>query len=138
MALKSYLVPAAAAAILIATVPSRLEAAPAHVQATITTAKTDRIAAHPNGGKIETTVAGLQAVSGVTCAKRADMVNALGRLYKEKQQSTGLVSPQAAVELFVSDTGDWTILATGTNGVSCMMAAGDGWDTATLARLPGS
>lgn len=138
MALKSYFVPAAAAAILIATVPSRLEAAPASIQTTITTAKTDRIAMHPDGGKIETTVSGLQAVSGVTCAKRADMVNALGRLYKEKQQSAGLVSSKAAVELFVSDTGDWTILATGTNGVSCMMAAGDGWDTATLAQLPGS
>ena len=138
MALKSYLVPAAAAAILIATVPSRLEAAPAHVQTTITTAKTDRIAAHPNANGNEATVAGLQAVSGVTCAKRTDMVNALSRLYKERQQSSGLVSPKAAVELFVSDTGDWTILATGTNGVSCMMAAGNGWDTATLAQLPGS
>jgi hypothetical protein len=138
MALKSYLVPAAAAAILIATVPSRLEAAPAHAQTTITTAKTDRIAAHPNANGTETTIAGLQAVSGVTCAKRADMVNALGRLYNEKQQSTGLVSPKAAVEVFVSDTGNWTILATGTNGVSCMMAAGEGWDTTTLAALPGS
>jgi hypothetical protein len=138
MALKSYLVPAAAAAILIATVPSRLEAAPAHIQTATTTAKTDRIAAHPNGSKAETTVTGLQAVSGVTCARRADMVNALSRLYNEKQQSTGLVSPKAAVEVFVSDDGNWTILATGTNGVSCMMAAGDGWDTATLSALPGS
>jgi hypothetical protein len=137
MALKSYLVPAAAAAILIATVPSRLEAAPTHAHATITTAKTNRIAAHPDANATET-VAGLQAVSGVACAKRTDMVNALSRLYNEKQQSTGLVSPKAAVELFVSDAGDWTILATGTNGVSCMMAAGDGWDTSTLAQLPGS
>ena len=135
MALKSYLVPAAAAAVLIATVPSRLEAAPAHIQTT-TTAKTDRIAARPNAGKA--TVAGLEAVSGVTCAKRTDMVNALSRLYNEKQQSSGLVSPKAAVELFVSDTGNWTILATGTNGVSCMMAAGEGWDTPALAAMPGS
>jgi len=138
MALKSYLIPAAAAAILIATVPARLEAAPAHIRSTVTTAKTDRIAMRPNAGGTENTVTGLQAVSGVTCAKREDMVGALGRLYKEKQQSTGLVSSKAAVEVFVSDKGDWTILATGTNGVSCMMAAGEGWDTASLAALPGS
>lgn len=138
MALKSYLIPAAAAAILVVTVPLRLEAAPAHFQSTVTTPKTDRIAMRPNAGKTETTVTGLQAVSGVTCAKRTDMVNALGRLYNEKQQSTGLVSPKAAVEVFVSNKGDWTILATGTNGVSCMMAAGEGWDTANLAALPGS
>ncbi|WP_280800260.1 MULTISPECIES: hypothetical protein [unclassified Mesorhizobium] len=43
------------------------------------------------------------------------------------------------LEIFVSDQGTWTILATDTHGQSCIITAGEGWDGATMAAvLPGT
>ena len=154
MALKSFLVPAAAAALLFSTLPSRLAAAQEDHREAAVSVRQDRLPQHqPAGSRITqerlvhrtsdhvaapTTVAGLQAATQTPCGKRADIVRKLGSSYKETQQSVGRVSADAAVEVFVSQTGSWTILATGTDGTSCLMAVGDGWDTASLSALPGS
>ena len=34
---------------------------------------------------------------------------------------------QLVTQLFVSDTGSWTILGTRTNGTSCILASGRDW-----------
>lgn len=138
MALRSFLVPAAAAALLLSTVPSRLAAAPEDPQPA--PVRHARAAMHRTSGHVAPpqTVAGLQAATQTPCGRRADIVHKLGQSYKETQQSVGRVSADAAVEVFVSPSGTWTILATGTDGTSCLMAVGDGWDTATLSSLPGS
>ena len=34
---------------------------------------------------------------------------------------------QSVIELFVSETGSWTILITRTNGLSCIAASGENW-----------
>ncbi len=34
------------------------------------------------------------------------------------------------MEIFVSPAGTWTILATGTDGLSCVLAVGEGFDAA--------
>lgn len=66
------------------------------------------------------------------CGVRNEMVRALHDQFREEPQAVGQVDDQAVIEVFVSNTGTWTILATGTDGMSCLVASGDGWDTTKL------
>lgn len=74
-----------------------------------------------------------------TCGPRDAVVQSLAEQYREKPQSIGIVDAKTVLEVFVSDAGTWTIIATDTNGNSCVISAGEGWDnTAVVARLPDS
>ncbi|MDX8432734.1 MULTISPECIES: hypothetical protein [Mesorhizobium] len=80
-----------------------------------------------------------QAVAGGQCAARADVIKALGEKFHESEAARGLVNPNVILEIFVSEKGTWTILATDTHGLSCIITAGDGWDGAMMAAaLPGT
>ncbi|RUT83526.1 MULTISPECIES: hypothetical protein [unclassified Mesorhizobium] len=74
------------------------------------------------------------------CAARADMIKALGEKFHESEAARGLVNPSLILEIFVSDRGTWTILATDTHGQSCVITAGEGWDGSLMAAaaLPGT
>lgn len=63
------------------------------------------------------------------CAPRDEMVKRLAETYQETPAAYGLVGGQAVMEVFVkSENGDsWTIIVTRTNGDSCVLAAGSGW-----------
>jgi len=62
------------------------------------------------------------------CAPRDDLVSQLDAQFQESQKAVGLLGEQAVMEVFASDQGTWTILTTDTNGTSCIVAAGEGWD----------
>ncbi len=64
------------------------------------------------------------------CGQREQMVRDLDREFREQPLASGLVDQNAVMEIFVSPGGTWTILATGTDGLSCVMAVGEGFDTA--------
>lgn len=64
------------------------------------------------------------------CGQRDQMVRDLDREFREQPLASGLVDQNAVMEIFVSPGGTWTILATGTDGLSCVMAVGEGFDTA--------
>ncbi len=70
------------------------------------------------------------------CAPRDDLVSQLGTQFNESQKAVGLLDEQSVMEVFTSDRGTWTILATDINGTSCIVAAGEGWDD-TFAQLAG-
>ncbi|WP_292443522.1 hypothetical protein [Mesorhizobium sp.] len=66
------------------------------------------------------------------------MVKALGEKFHENAAAVGMINPNVIVEVFVSERGTWTILATDTQGQSCVLSAGEGWQSAmTTAALPG-
>ena len=65
--------------------------------------------------------------------RRAEMVKSLAEKFKENPAAVGVVNPSAVIEVFVSADGTWTILATGTDGKSCVLSAGDGWEINVLA-----
>ena len=67
------------------------------------------------------------------CAERTEMVKSLAEQFKENPAAVGVINPSAVVEVFVSPDGSWTILATGTDGKSCVLSAGVGWETNVLA-----
>lgn len=66
------------------------------------------------------------------CATHDDITTRLGESFQEKQKAFGLVGNKAIVELFVSGKGSWTIIVTGTDGNTCVLAAGEGWESIPL------
>lgn len=68
------------------------------------------------------------------CGTREHVVAELSQQFKEKPMAVGQVDGNAVVEILVSDTGSWTILATGTDGQSCIVSAGDGFESTMLVR----
>lgn len=76
-------------------------------------------------------VAFLTAFAGTAyaqCLPHEIAVQNLEKSYGEKPVGLG-VAPQGrqVLELFVSETGTWTILMTQTNGMSCITASGTSW-----------
>lgn len=64
------------------------------------------------------------------CGARDVLVDRLLSEFKENQQAVGTLHESAILEVFVSNQGSWTILATGTDGRSCVLAAGQDWEIA--------
>lgn len=68
-----------------------------------------------------------------TCAERNSVVDRLEKRFGEVRQAVGLNRQNGVIELFASaDTGTWTILLTSPDGVSCLIASGDTWQTQIL------
>ena len=66
------------------------------------------------------------------CVIRADAVEQLGKQYGEKVAARGLTqNGKAMFELFVSESGSWTVLVSDPAGRSCILANGEDWQ-----RLP--
>ncbi|WP_246248897.1 hypothetical protein [Chelativorans alearense] len=74
------------------------------------------------------------AAQPLRCGQRGNMVEFLGERFQERQHGYGVVGNKAIVELFLSPKGSWTILMTGPDRQTCIVAAGDGWeDVPTVA-----
>lgn len=70
--------------------------------------------------------------NGALCGDRDEIVRSLEQQFKESAQAVGVVDQNAVLEIFVSPTGTWTIIATGTDGNACLVSSGEGWDSKTL------
>lgn len=71
------------------------------------------------------------------CAQRDQVVARLAQKYGEVRQSIGLAPNNGVFEVYASkDTGSWTILVTGTNGMSCMVASGQAFETLAGETTP--
>jgi hypothetical protein len=73
------------------------------------------------------------AAAGDVCGQRSDLVERLLSEFRENQAAVGTLHESAILEVFVSDQGTWTILATGTDGRSCVLAAGQDFEIALTA-----
>ncbi len=76
-----------------------------------------------------------QAQAQMECGTRDSVVGLLGEKYGEVRRGGGLAGEAAIYEIWASEaTGTWTILKTTPNGLTCVMAVGDGWhdDTGEL------
>ncbi|MDG4885081.1 hypothetical protein [Mesorhizobium sp. WSM4884] len=81
----------------------------------------------------------IQANAAAQCAPRADIIKALGDKFHESEAGRGLINPNVVLEIFVSDRGSWTVLASDTKGQSCILSVGEGWDSPSIkAALPGA
>src|SRR5262245_47561763 len=72
------------------------------------------------------------------CGDHKELVAHLAEKDQERQYGYGTVGNVAIMEIYVSETGTWTVIMTDPNGKSCIMAAGDGWQATVTADLPGA
>lgn len=71
------------------------------------------------------------------CAPRPIVIAKLAEGYGETRQSIGLGARGAVIETFASsDTGTWTITVTMPNGVTCLIASGQSFETLAEALPP--
>lgn len=68
------------------------------------------------------------------CGERAEVVAELSQQFNETPMAVGQVDDKSVVEILVSANGSWTILATGTDGKSCIVSAGEGFESTKLVR----
>ncbi len=72
--------------------------------------------------------------AAANCAPREMVVERLAERYGESRQAMGLGSNNAVVEVFASDdTGTWTITVTSVNGLTCLVASGQAYESVAEA-----
>jgi len=78
------------------------------------------------------------AQDAASCGDRALIVERLGERYGERRTARGLSHNNGMVEVYASEeTGTWTILLTLPSGRTCLIAAGDFWESAPEAAPAG-
>lgn len=69
-----------------------------------------------------------QATSRPICNTRANALGFLLERYKESASANGVSSNGGLVEILTSPRGEtWTIVVTGPDGITCMVATGYNW-----------
>ncbi len=72
------------------------------------------------------------AQSGPNCATRDTVVAQLATRFGESRHGIGLAANNGVMEIFASDkTGTWTITVTLPDGVTCLIASGENFETMT-------
>ena len=67
---------------------------------------------------------------GRTCGDRTAIIERLETGFGESRTGAGLSTQNGIVEVFASEeTGTWTIILTLPTGQSCLVAAGNSWQT---------
>ncbi len=70
------------------------------------------------------------ATAQMLCGERLKVIAALKEKYQEVPNSVGLSNNGTMIEVFVSDTGSFTIINTRPDGLSCLISAGENWQKA--------
>lgn len=66
------------------------------------------------------------------CGPRDAVLAHLADTYRETRQSVGLAANSMVMEVFASrETGSWTITVTSAEGVTCLVASGQGFEAVT-------
>ncbi len=72
------------------------------------------------------------------CGPRSQIIQDLSQIFLEKPHAIGLMNTGNLLEVFVSKSGSWTIIVSTRTGLSCVIAAGDAWQTAPVEQDAGS
>lgn len=71
------------------------------------------------------------------CAPHDRVIARLATRYGEVRQAFGLAGNDQVIEIFSSaETGTWTIIITGADGTSCLVAAGDSFEALAASPAP--
>ncbi|RUM96097.1 hypothetical protein EET67_19785 [Pseudaminobacter arsenicus] len=69
------------------------------------------------------------------CVDHSVLVARLVEKYQERQFAFGLIGNVAVMEIFVAESGTWTIIVTDVTGRSCIVAAGNNWESTMIAGV---
>ena len=76
------------------------------------------------------------AAQQAQCDKRAKVLDLLSQKYKESPVAIGVTTNGGLVEvLSAEEGGTWSIIITAPSGVSCLVAAGEGWQALEQASV---
>lgn len=67
------------------------------------------------------------------CGARTQVLSLLSDQLGQTRRAIGLAGTRAVMELFVADTGRWTITVTLADGRTCLLANGDTFEGGNLA-----
>jgi hypothetical protein len=70
----------------------------------------------------------LPAQAITPCGKRTDFLKTLREKFQEEAKAYGIVGKSSVLEVFTSKAGTWTMMVTGAEGRSCIIAAGNSWE----------
>jgi hypothetical protein len=76
------------------------------------------------------------SAAAAPCGKREDVVKFLDSNYKERREAMGMAGNNQLVEVYVSETGSWTIVMSMPGGNSCIIGAGEAWQQLPKAAGP--
>lgn len=69
----------------------------------------------------------------MVCGDRLEIVARLEAGYHERQRALGIAGNGAVIELWVSSKAEtWSIIMTHPNGMACLLAAGESWESLLL------
>ncbi|MCG7519006.1 hypothetical protein [Ruegeria sp. Ofav3-42] len=68
-------------------------------------------------------------IAEVICEPTSRMHDKLERQFGSQRAATGLRGPEQLMEVWTSDSGDWTMVVTYSSGTSCIVAMGQDWYT---------
>ncbi|TIN36355.1 MAG: hypothetical protein E5Y32_28215 [Mesorhizobium sp.] len=66
------------------------------------------------------------------CVEHRYLVAHLSEQFQERQFAFGLIGQMAIMEVYVADSGSWTIIVTDIVGRSCIVAAGEHWENVVI------
>ena len=71
-----------------------------------------------------------------SCKERGDVLALLAKKYQEAPVAAGVTSSGGLVEVLTTGNGaTWTIIVTTPQGMSCLVAAGEGWRNIPFVML---
>lgn len=62
------------------------------------------------------------------CGKRDEIVANLEAKYHESRRMVALSANNSVLEIFAAEAGNWTIIVTPADGVSCLIASGEAFE----------
>jgi hypothetical protein len=69
------------------------------------------------------------------CGSHKSVSENLEKAYTETPVSMGITTSGGIVEVYASPKGSWTLVVTQPNGVSCLIAAGQDWESLPQPKL---
>lgn len=70
-----------------------------------------------------------EARASTQCAPRDQVIAHLGGTYSETRRGMGLAANNMVMEIYASDGGSWTIVVTTPQGMTCLVASGQGFES---------
>ena len=70
------------------------------------------------------------------CAPWEAYVETLAKAYREVPLAQGVTFNGKVLAIFAAENGSWSIVVTDANGVTCMIASGQNWETIPQTELP--
>lgn len=74
--------------------------------------------------------------AALQCASRDTVTTALAERYGEQRHALGLSQNGVVMELYAAQSGTWTITITRPDGITCLLAAGDSFQSLADALPP--